>query len=41
MIIYHTEDKNIENRKKLYTDEGREFFSGNIIVPDDLDIIEL
>ncbi|MDP4146762.1 MAG: MBL fold metallo-hydrolase [Bacillota bacterium] len=41
LILYHTEDKNIENRKKLYIEEGREFFSGNIFVPDDLDIIEL
>ncbi|WP_026882164.1 MBL fold metallo-hydrolase [Clostridium akagii] len=41
IVMYHTEDKNITQRKKLYTDEGRKFYSGNIIVPDDLDIIEL
>lgn len=41
IIMYHTEDKNIIDRKKLYTEEGREFFKGNIIVPDDLEIIEL
>lgn len=41
IIMYHTEDKNILDRKKLYTEEGREFFKGNIIVPDDLDIIKL
>jgi ribonuclease Z len=41
LVMFHTEDKNILNRKKLYTDEGKEFFSGNIIVPDDLDIIQL
>lgn len=41
IVMYHTEDKNITHRKKLYTDEGRKFYSGNIIVPDDLDIIEL
>jgi ribonuclease Z len=41
IVMYHTEDKNISNRKELYTEEGREFFKGNIIVPDDLDIIEL
>ena len=41
IIMFHTEDKNISNRKKLYTDEGKEFFSGNIIIPDDLDIIKL
>lgn len=41
IILYHTEDKNIDNRKKLYTEEGNQFFKGNIIVPDDLDIIDL
>lgn len=41
IIMYHTEDKNIDNRKKLYTEEGTEFFKGNIIVPDDLEIINL
>lgn len=41
IIMYHTEDKNILNRKKLYTEEGQEFFKGNIIVPDDLEIINL
>ena len=41
IVLFHTEDKNILNRRKLYTDEGKKFFAGNIIVPDDLDIIEL
>jgi Metal-dependent hydrolases of the beta-lactamase superfamily III len=41
IIMYHTEDKNIIDRKKLYTEEGREFFKGTIIVPDDLEIIEI
>jgi len=41
IVLYHTEDKNIANRKCLYTNEGREYFNGNIIVPDDLEVIEL
>ena len=41
VILYHTEDINLENRKNLYTEEGKKYFSGKIIVPDDLDIIEL
>ena len=41
IILYHTEDKNITHRKELYTEEGKQFFKGNIIVPDDLDIIDL
>ncbi|WP_271813505.1 MBL fold metallo-hydrolase [Clostridium beijerinckii] len=41
VILYHTEDKNLENRKELYINEGKEEFSGKIYMPDDLDIIEL
>ncbi len=41
IVMYHTEDKNIKNRKELYTAEGRSYFSGNIFVPDDLETIEL
>jgi len=41
LVMFHTEDKNILNRKKLYIEEGKKFFSGNIIVPDDLDIIKI
>lgn len=41
VILYHTEDKNLENRKELYISEGREEFTGNIYMPDDLDVIEL
>jgi ribonuclease Z len=41
LVLYHTEDKNIEKRKELYMKEGIEFFTGNILVPDDLEVIEL
>ena len=41
IILYHTEDKNIKNRKALYTSEGEKYYNGNIYVPDDLDVIEL
>ena len=41
VILYHTEDKNLSMRKELYINEGKEEFSGNIYVPDDLDVIEL
>lgn len=41
LIMYHTEDKNIVDRKRLYTEEGREYFKGSILVPDDLDVINL
>ncbi|SFD06926.1 MBL fold metallo-hydrolase [Clostridium uliginosum] len=41
VILYHTEDKNLENRKMLYINEGKEEFNGVIYVPDDLDVIHL
>lgn len=41
LILWHTEDKNISGRKKLYTSEGKEFYHGRLFVPDDGEIIEL
>ena len=41
LILYHTEDDNIERRKALYTAEGRLYYKGNLYVPDDLECIEL
>lgn len=41
LILYHTEDKNIKDRKTLYTEEGKQFFSGNLYIPNDLEMIEL
>lgn len=41
LILYHTEDKNILNRKELYINEGKNFYAGNLYVPDDLEQIEI
>ena len=41
LLLYHTEDKNIEKRKELYQEEGRNYFHGNLFVPDDLESLEL
>ena len=41
LVLWHTEDKHLADRKKLYEAEGREFYHGNLIVPDDGDIIRL
>lgn len=41
LILYHTEDVNIRDRKRLYTAEGREYYRGDLFVPDDLETIEL
>ena len=39
LVLYHTEDKSIENRKALYTEEGRQYYHGSLIVPDDLETL--
>ena len=41
LILYHTEDKNIENRRELYLEEGRQYYTGNLYIPNDLEILEL
>lgn len=41
LLLYHTEDKNIKNRKKLYLKEANKYFCGGIFIPDDLESIEL
>ncbi len=41
LILYHTEESHGNERKSLYTKEGKENFSGNVYVPDDLEVIEL
>lgn len=37
LILYHTEDSHITQRKELYTAEGSAFYHGHLCVPDDLD----
>ena len=37
LLLYHTEDKNIAHRKELYGSEGRNYFYGNLLLPDDLE----
>lgn len=41
IILYHMDDLNLADRKRLYTEEGRTVFEGKIYVPYDLDVIEL
>lgn len=41
LILYHTEEENLKNRKELYTAEGKEYYSGSLYVPDDLETFEL
>lgn len=41
LILYHTEEKTLANRKENYTREAAENFKGRIFVPADLEVIEL
>lgn len=41
LVLWHTEDKQIGKRKELYTAEGKEYYHGNLLVPEDGEIIEL
>ena len=41
LVLWHTVDKNLPARKKNYTNEAKQYFKGNVFVPDDLDIIDL
>lgn len=41
LLLYHTEDKNLEQRKALYSEEGAPYYSGNLFIPDDLETLEL
>lgn len=41
LLLYHTEDKNISDRKRLYRAEGEKYFSGKIFVPDDLETLQI
>ena len=41
LILYHTEDSHGDNRKELYTKEAQENFNGKVIVPNDLESIDI
>ena len=41
LILYHTEDRTLETRKKRYTAEAESAYSGHVWVPHDLEIIAI
>lgn len=41
LLLYHTMDYDLKNRKKLYKDEARKYFNGEIFIPDDLEVITI
>ncbi|NCB91651.1 MAG: MBL fold metallo-hydrolase [Clostridia bacterium] len=41
LILYHTEETHLSERKKLYTQEGKSYFHGSLFVPDDMETFEI
>lgn len=41
LVLYHTEDKSLNQRKERYAAEGKGYFHGNLYIPDDLETILL
>lgn len=41
LIMYHTEDRNLAERKALYTSIAAQEYDGEIFMPDDLETIDL
>jgi len=41
LILYHTEESHGSDKKVLYTKEGQQYFKGNVIVPNDLEVIDI
>jgi len=41
LLLYHTVDNNLSERRELYTREAKSAFSGEVFVPDDGEIIDL
>lgn len=41
LLLYHTEDRTHENRKKLYREEGQKYYHGKLWIPDDMDTVEI
>lgn len=41
LLLYHTEDRNLACRKKMYLEEGQKFYRGSLWIPNDLEMIEI
>lgn len=41
LILYHTEETHLSERKQLYAKEGKKYYNGNLYIPDDGEQIEI
>ena len=37
LLLYHTEEMNLANRKEMYFEEGSKYYHGALWIPDDLE----
>lgn len=40
LLLYYTEETHLAEKKKLYTEDGQQYYHGNLYVPDDLEMFE-
>ena len=41
LVLWHTEDDSVDRRKKLYLAEGKQYYQGDLYIPDDREILDL
>lgn len=41
LILIHTLDNDLKNRRKMFTQDAKKYYNGNVYVPDDLDSIDI
>jgi len=41
LLLYHTEDRTLSNRKELYSQEGMRYYHGSLWIPDDLERMDI
>lgn len=41
VILSHTIDNDLKNRKKVFIEDSKKYYSGKVFVPDDFEKIEL
>ena len=40
LVLWHTEDKNMLHRQEKYMKEGKQYYTGTLYIPEDLDNLE-
>lgn len=41
LLLYHTEETHLPERKHLYSEEGKRYYHGNLYVPDDMETFDI